>query len=159
MNKWNVEIRTTCKICGGPLPNARYRTYCSAKCRNKRNNAKQAEKGYSTEYQRKLRDKEASKPSPDKVQCLICGKWYVQVGSHVWQVHHLIARKYREQFGLDVKRGTVPEWYRKVKGEQALENGTFKNLEKGAEFRFKKGDKRAGHYERSQQTLDRLKHK
>jgi len=157
MNKWNVEIRTTCKICGKPLPNARYRTYCSKKCREKRNNAKQIASGYATAYQKSLRDKIASKPSADKCQCLFCGKYYTQVGSHVWQVHKMKAGEYREYFGLDVKRGTTPEWYRKVKGEQAIENGTAKNLENGAKFRFKKGDKRAGHYDRSEQTKERLK--
>ena len=52
---WKVEIRETCKICGGDLPNARFRTYCSKQCRNKRNNRRQVESGYSAEYQRKLR--------------------------------------------------------------------------------------------------------
>lgn len=33
-----IEMRDDCKVCGSPLPNARYRTYCSSKCRIKRNN-------------------------------------------------------------------------------------------------------------------------
>lgn len=154
---WKVEIRTTCKICGKPLPNARYRTYCSAECRNKRNNAKQKEAGYNTKYQKTRRDKIASVPDDRKCQCLICGKWYVQVGTHVRQVHGMSAREYREYFNLEVKKGTTPEWFRKVKGDIALENGTYKNLEKGSEFRFKKGQEGVGVYERSPITIDRLK--
>ena len=152
---FKVEIRTDCKICGKPLPNARYRTYCSTQCRNKRNNRKNAEK--SLEWQRARRDKIASKPSKTKCQCLICGKWYVQVGSHAYQVHGMTGREYREHFELEVKRGVVPEWYRKLKGDQALDNKTYKNLENGAKFRFKKGQEGVGVYKRSPETIKRLK--
>ena len=54
---WKVEIRKNCKICGNPLPNARYRTYCSAKCRNKANNNKQTKSGYSKKWQKEKREK------------------------------------------------------------------------------------------------------
>jgi predicted transcriptional regulator len=155
-SNWNVEVRSTCKICGKPITNSRFRTYCSKECRDKRNNDKQAETGYSTKWQRAKRDKLASIADPDKVQCLICGKWYVQVGTHIVQVHRMTCREYREQFDLEVKRGIVPKWYRKEKGEQALENGTFKNLKAGAKYRFKKGDK-VGGYHRSPITIERLK--
>jgi len=157
MSNWNVEIRDNCKICGKPLPNARYRTFCSKKCRLKNYNQKAVASGYCAEYQRKKRDKIASVPSPDKCQCMICGKWYVQLGTHVVQTHKMTAREYREYFELEVKRGIVPDWYRKLKGDQALDNETYKNLEKGAKFRFKKGDKKAGKYKRSPITLERLK--
>ena len=154
---WKVEIRTTCKICGKPLPNARYRTYCSAKCRNKRNNRLQVTTGYAKKFQRDRRDKIASVPSPDKCQCLICGKWYVQVCSHVYHVHGMTGRQYREYFELEVKRGVVPAWYRKLKGDIAMDNETYKNLVKGAKFRFKKGQDGLGEYKRSPVTIERLK--
>ena len=108
------------------------------------------------DWQRARRDKIASKPSKDKVQCLICGKWYVQVCSHIYQVHGMTGREYREKFGLDVKKGVVPKWFRKKKGNTAIANDTYKNLEAGKKYRFKKGDKRAGNYKRSDQTLKRL---
>ena len=44
--------------------------------------------------------------------------------------------------GLDVKKGTVPAWYRKLKGDMALENGTWKNLKAGNKFRYEKKDPR-----------------
>lgn len=156
---WKVELRDNCKICGKPLPNARYRTFCSTKCRNRSNNQKTQASGYSTEYQRKQRDKVAEVPSDKKCQCLICGKWYVQVGSHVVNVHKMLAREYREYFELEVKRGVVPEWYRKLKGDQAIDNETYQNLRAGAKFRFKKGQDGVGVYKRSPITLDRLKNK
>lgn len=49
---WKIEIRKTCKTCGSPLPNARYRTFCSTKCRNKDHNQKQIASGYSAKYQK-----------------------------------------------------------------------------------------------------------
>lgn len=149
-----IEIRTDCKMCGGPLPNSRYRTYCSAKCRNKSQNSKFAEKHKA--WAIKKRDELASIPSVDRVQCLICGRWYVQLGTHTVQRHDMTGREYREHFELEVKRGLVPEWYRKMKGDQALENGTVNNLKKGAEFRFHKGQEGLGTYKRSQETLERL---
>lgn len=142
-------------MCGGDLPNSRYRTYCSAKCRNKRNNQKNAKRG--VEWQRAKRDRIASEPSPDKCQCLFCGKWYVQVCSHAYAVHKVTGREYREHFELEVKRGVVPEWYRKLKGDIAIDNETYKNLEEGAKFRFKKGQQGVGVYKRSEITIERLR--
>jgi hypothetical protein len=69
----------------------------------------------------------------------------------------MTGREYREYFELEVKRGVVPEWYRKLKGDQAIDNETYKNLEKGARFRFKKGQKGIGTYKRSPITMERLK--
>ena len=152
-----MEIRTDCKVCGGDLPNSRYRVFCSAKCRNKWNNDKYTPR--NAELQRLRADKKASVPSKDKVQCLICGLWYVQLGSHVQARHDMTAREYREEYGLDVKRGTVPKWYRKQRGDQTLENETYKNLKKGAKYRFTKGQEGVGVYKRSPQTIDRLKNK
>jgi hypothetical protein len=153
--KHKIEIRQDCKQCGKDIVNARYRTFCSKECRNKYYNKKYSARG--TEWHRKNRDRIASEPSEDKCQCLICGKWYVQVCSHVYQVHKMTGREYREYFRLEVKKGVVPEWYRKLKGEQAIDNETYKNLEKGAGFRFKKGQEGCGIYERSPITIERLK--
>ena len=47
---FKVEIRDNCKVCGGELPNARFRTYCGEKCRKASYNNKNAEK--MAEWQR-----------------------------------------------------------------------------------------------------------
>ena len=153
-----IEIRADCKVCGGEIVHNRFRTYCSEQCRNKFNNIKYRDR--QTEWQRAKRDRIASVPSPDKCQCLVCGKWYVQICSHAYQVHGITGREYREKFELEVKRGVVPEWYRKLKGDQALDNETYKNLEAGAKFRFVKGGERVkkiSKYKRSPATLKRLR--
>lgn len=91
---FKVEMRDNCKVCGGELPNARFRTYCSAECRNKRNNKRQVETGYALKWQKEKRDKVASVESSDKVQCLICKKWYKNVYSHISQTHKMSKEDY-----------------------------------------------------------------
>lgn len=150
---FTVEIRTSCKVCGDPLP-FRQRTYCSTKCRNHTNN--QNRKVYMTDWHRKQRDAIASKPSKEKIQCLVCGKWYRQVGTHIVQVHKMKAREYRAKYGFDVKRGQLPDDLRQLKKEQVFENGTVNNLKAGKKHRFKKGQSGVGVYKRSAQTMKRL---
>jgi predicted transcriptional regulator len=128
--------------------------YCSAKCRNKAHY-----KNYQKEWHKKNWEKQLLKKySKDElVQCRICGKWFRQVGSHIAQTHGMTAREYREELGFDVKTGQLPPDYHQLKAKQAIERGGAKNLEKGKRYWFKKGDKRAGRYKRSQETLKRLK--
>lgn len=144
----------TCKMCLNELTGCQ-RIFCSPICRNKNNYQKR--KAYQARYQRKRVDRLASEPSDKKCQCLICGRWYVQVGTHIVQRHGITAREYREYFDLEVKKGILPDWYKKLKGDIALENGTFRNLKNGEKFWFKKGDDRAGKYQRSHVTLEKLK--
>lgn len=147
-----TKINRKCNYCGKKfIAKDCRRVNCSPEC------SKEATREYRTEWQRCHRNALANKPSQKKVQCLICGKWYVQVGSHVVQTHGVTAREYREHFDLEVKKGIVPLWYRKLKAEQSFENGTYKNLRKGAKYRFKKGSKIAGRYHRSHITIERLK--
>ena len=137
---WKVESRKTCD-CGKPVDGHRFRKFCSKECRQKSYTAKYKEK--RTIWQRNRYDRNASQPSPDKVRCLICKRYYVQVGTHVVERHGMTAREYREEFELPLKRGIVPKWYREMKGEQSIEGGGVNNLKQGARFRYKKGDKRA----------------
>ena len=64
---------------------------------------------------------------------------------------------YKLEFGLDQGRGILPDDLKEIKKNHVFENGTVKNLKKGKKFWFKKGDKSLGRYERSKQTLDKLK--
>ena len=150
---FSVEFRKDCKICGKPLKKGQ-RVYCSKLCRNREYNKRYAI--YRREWQRDWWGK-APEIEGTKIQCPLCKKWYVQVGSHIVQRHgYETAREFREDMGLDVKRGIVPEWCRQLKGELALDNDTWKNLKKGQKFWFKKGSKVAGRYKRSKQTVARL---
>jgi len=152
---FKVEILKKCKICGGRITEKRFRTYCSKKCRDK--NYTIEYKDYRAKWQLARYDRIAEVPAKNKIQCLICNKWYVQVGSHIWNRHNMTAREYREQYGFDVKKGQLPEDYRKLKADQAIECGGYKNLKKGKKYWFKKGQEGPGKYTRSDETLERLK--
>jgi endogenous inhibitor of DNA gyrase (YacG/DUF329 family) len=148
---FTVDVRALCKICGKPVPK-RYRTFCSKKCRNK-----DLYKRYK-KYNLKWAQKKRGEFAPGKIECLECGRWYVQICTHVIQAHgYGSAREYKETYDLEVKKGVIPEWYRELKGEEALKNGTFKNLQAGERFRFKPGDPKAGLYHRSHITIDRIR--
>lgn len=94
------------------------------------------------------------------IQCLECGKRFVRPLSHVWQVHGLSAREYKELHGLDVKKGIASEAYKEIMREHTNANRAKvieQNLLKhGKRSRFKKGDQSLGKYERSEQTKKRL---
>ncbi len=140
---------TTCSECGAAMPK-RFRKCCSAKCRQKATNRRYAQ--YHKEWQRAQRGQKRV----GTIQCNICGKWYVQIGSHVTQVHGMTAREYREEEGYDVKRGLIPEHYRQLKASQVTAK-SLANLEKGKAYWFKPGQEGLGKYQRSEQTMRRLK--
>lgn len=110
----------------------------------------------SREWQRQDRAKKNIK-APNKIQCLICGLWYRKVGCHIYQIHGMSTRTYREKFNLEVKRGLLTEQEREPLRRNVMSNGTVENLKKGRKFWFEKGDKRAGNYTRSPITIARLK--
>lgn len=97
----------------------------------------------NAQWLRNKHDEIASHPTSSKVKCLICGKYYYQVGTHIVQRHKMTARKYREIMDLPVKRGILPLWLRKVKHDHAINNKTANNLKAGKKFWYKKHDKRA----------------
>ena len=59
----NIEIRADCKVCGGDITCNRYRTYCSAECRNKHNNKKY--KARQAQWQKELEQK--------KIEAIVSG--------------------------------------------------------------------------------------
>lgn len=156
MTYFTVEYRTTCKVCGGDIEQKRFRTYCSAKCRTKAVNERY--RFARRIWQRRRLDKKNETPSPNKIQCLLCKRWYIQICSHTYTRHGVSAREYKKMCEKDTVKGLVPEWYHKEKSEITLENGTGDILKKvGEKTRFKKGQKGLGRYTRSRQTLERLK--
>ncbi len=47
----------------------------------------------------------------DRVECHVCGDWYISVGSHSWIAHDLTAAEYKAAFGL-TNKGLISEDYR-----------------------------------------------
>ena len=92
-----------------------------------------------------------------KIKCLDCGKYFTRPCVHVWQVHKISAREYKQRHGLDVGRGILPEKEREIMRQHVKNNGTIENLKRGSKHRFKKNQKGLGKYQRSEQTIERLK--
>ena len=45
----------------------------------------------------------------DRLQCLICGKWYIMLGIHLLRAHDMTCDEYKLKYGLPWVRGLVPE--------------------------------------------------
>ena len=127
--------------CDQLLPSIRHpkTLYCSTACR---------------EACRWQRDHIRNRPA---IKCLDYGLSFIKIGAHAVQKHgYDSARDYRLAHGLNPKRGITTEEHRARLEENARENGTINNLEKGAGFRFKKGDGRASgivkNYQRYKKT-------
>lgn len=133
---WKVDLLENCKICNKPLIYKRMRSYCSKTCRYKFYNKKYRK--YNNEWQRNQRGKYTT----GKLRCGLCDKWYTQIITHVIQHHKITGEEYREEFDLPM-RGIIPAWYREIKGDQALDNGTYKNLKKGILTRYTPDDPKA----------------
>jgi len=91
-----------------------------------------------------------------KIQCLICLHWYWKPMAHVWQRHKISAREYKEEYNLEVTKGIVPDWHRKILSKNALDNKMDEQLMRvGMNTRLKKGHS-IGKYERSPITIAKL---
>ena len=78
----------------------------------------------------------------EKLKCRVCNKRFNHLGSHLWHKHKLLARDYKERFGLPYKMGLVSEHIREKQQEaNARWKGRVrKNLLKGGKkYQFKKG--------------------
>ena len=43
--------------------------------------------------------------SGDRIQCLLCGKWFQRLPSHLKAIHEMTSDEYKEMYGLPWKRG------------------------------------------------------
>ena len=59
--------------------------------------------------------------SGDRIQCLICNKWYKEIGWHLKAKHELSCDEYKEMFGLPWSRGLVSEDLHNKKSDIAKE--------------------------------------
>jgi len=47
----------------------------------------------------------------DKIQCLLCGRWFRGLGNHVLKIHEITADEYKTRFGLPYNRGLSSKKY------------------------------------------------
>lgn len=148
-----------CAVCGKTRvskTNGNTPKYCSIHCRNVVAYHERGGADYQREYLARRRSETYNKK--ELIKCELCGKFFRQVGSHVYMTHGILARDYREALGFDVKRGQLPVDLKELYAAQVFENGTVENLKKGEVHWFKKGQEGVGIYKRSNQTIARLKH-
>lgn len=68
-----------------------------------------------------------------KLQCHICGKWYIMLGKHA-NTHGLTADEYREEFGLNRTTPLIGEQYQKRKSDLLKSRDYWKrNLSRGCD--------------------------
>jgi len=103
------------------------------------------------------RRKKENNNQKDRLVCKYCGKKFSHLGSHLWHKHKVLARDYKEEFGLPYNFALISqEVYEKKRDKfQERKEDFVKNLTIGGEkFRFKKGQKMPKNQYRSQYALD-----
>jgi hypothetical protein len=149
--------------------------YCNAELKRdnpRANNKKYCDTGCRTEHYRetgrlklasdKVNHRRWNQYEEGKEQCVICRAngeeaWYWAVCHHAAHRHGVSHAEYKKLIGVDVGKGRIPPRLKKIKREHVFENGTVENLKKGKHRRYRKGDPRAGIYQRSVETMVRLK--
>lgn len=144
-----------CKGCNTPIEIKGNKKFCTINCRERYYDRTLACR--TKEYRDNYNHAKWNKYEKGKIKCLICGGWYRAVLHHAWQRHGTNEAEYKKAFGLDHKKSLITDELKAIHREHTLSNGTMDNLKKGKSTRFVKGDPRAGRYERSAQTLARLK--
>ncbi len=142
---FTVQIAKECLVCKQPIDrnvNKRMRSYCSKRCRDRRNSQKVIASGYSQRYLEKRANERASVARDGTLQCELCGQWYKRVTRHVNQRHGLTAKEYKQENGLAVGRGVITEDKREHLRTLAKETGVIENIRYNAKDRFKPGEKR-----------------
>jgi hypothetical protein len=92
-------------------------------------------------------------------KCEICGEHFDRVLAHVRQKHNMDKREYKETFGFDSRKGICSS-ESSQRSREVVErnlNIIYKNLQKGAKYRYEKGHKGRTKDQVSEQTKLRLK--
>lgn len=151
-------MQKNCKQCKAPIDfttRSNSALYCSVACYQRATNERTAE--YRANYQRARSNARALDPSPDKLQCAICKRYYRRVVRHVNEAHGMTARQYKQDIlDVDVIKGLLTPQDRANMRRHTKRNGTINNLQAGKGTRYQPNDKRAGNYRRSAQTMARL---
>jgi len=61
-----------------------------------------------------------------KVQCHICGRWFIELGRHTSTKHKVSADEYRAYFGLACGRALCPQSLSDIRRKNALSSGLGK---------------------------------
>ena len=78
----------------------------------------------------------------NKLKCMICGKTFSHLGSHIWHKHKITAREYKQEFELPYNMSLISDEVLEKKRAGFERNKDFflNNLKKsGKKYQFKKG--------------------
>ena len=77
----------------------------------------------------------------EKLKCLICKKSFYHLGSHLWHGHKILAKEYKEDYGLPYNLALISDEIKKKKSIHFWENKDryLPALLKTSKYRFKKG--------------------
>ena len=156
------QIKKTCTLCktqylaSSHANNSKYCNACKVIQYKKHNEFTE----YKRQQQLERNNRQASKPSKNKIQCLECGKYYAKPASHAFQQHQMTAREYKQKHGLEVSKGIITNEMKDKLKQYTYENRTKvidNNLIKaGKQTRYKTAPNWNYNYKRSPQTLERL---
>lgn len=125
--------------------------YCSKKCWRKADYAKHRVERTAANHAK------YDKPWVGKMQCVICGWWYKRVCSHVHLRHGVDEKEYKDFLGLDRGKGLVSEAFSAHMRELALHYEMDKQLKKAGQATRWSKDSPPPKYDRSPETIARLK--
>ncbi|KKR27909.1 MAG: hypothetical protein UT61_C0062G0009 [Candidatus Woesebacteria bacterium GW2011_GWA1_39_8] len=94
----------------------------------------------------------------DNLLCKYCLKEFQHLGSHLWHKHKVLARDYKEEFGLDYRYPLISETVKEKKQDRFEERREFylQNLLKsGKKWYFKKGTSNRQRF--SKQSVERAR--
>jgi hypothetical protein len=96
-------------------------------------------------------------PIADAHRCEECGRWYRALARHITRHHKITTREYKIKWGLNLKEPLMGEAVRAKLRAAVYNKETYKNLELGRPYRFKKGERTFQNYRRSEQTKRKLR--
>jgi transcription elongation factor Elf1 len=103
-----------------------------------------------------VRQKKENKNEDERIICKVCGKKFKHLGSHLWHGHRILAKDYKEAYGLPHNFALISLSVHTKKSERFNEHREeyLKNFEKGGiKHRFVKGQKGAKNVYRSQMAI------
>lgn len=72
--------------------------------------------------------------------CAVCNKKYAHLGSHVYHAHGMLAREYKERFGLPYNMGLVTAAIARKQREHNRKGRSYENFKAtGTRYHFRKG--------------------
>jgi len=104
-----------------------------------------------------VKRKKANTNEKDRLFCKICKRKFHHLGSHLWHKHQVLAKDYKEEFGLPHNFALISQQVFQKKSDifQQRKDEFLANLKKGGtKHYFVKGEKRPKNQYRSKKSIE-----